>query len=122
MRVESADVPVPEPSNTCDLGVTHTGPFVTLTALAVLRGLGTRRKNQKRRVARKILGRFCLDCAKGLEFRVGTAEFRSLGHELINPEKSHGIYGSSRSEEGIPSFNHATDDAAPRPVLAGARR
>ena len=122
MRVESAVVSVSKRANTCDLGVAHVGPFVTVTALAALRGLGTRRKDQKRRVARKILGRFCLDCAKGLEFRMGTAEFRSLGHELINPEKSHDIFRPRRPEEGIPSFDHATDDAAPRPLLAGGRR
>ena len=91
MRVESAAVPDPKPGSTCDMGVAHAGPIVTVTALAVLRGLGTRRKGQKRRVTRKILGRFCLDCAKGLEFRVGTAEFRALGHELMKPEESLGI-------------------------------
>jgi hypothetical protein len=75
----------------CDLGVTHVGPFFTLTALAVLFGPGTRGKAQKRHVARKILGRFCLDCAKRVEFRIGTAEFRALGHELMKPEESLGI-------------------------------
>ena len=80
-----------EHTSKCDLGVTHVGPFFTLTALAVLFGPGTRGKEQKRRVVRKILGRFCLDCAKGVEFRIGTAEFRALGHELIKSEETPGI-------------------------------
>jgi hypothetical protein len=77
----------------CDLGSTHVGPFFTLTALAVLFGPGTRGKEQKRRVARKIVGRFCLNCTKRLEFRIGATEFRALGHELMKPEGSLGIEG-----------------------------
>lgn len=86
-------VPIAERTNSCDLGVTHVGPFFTLTVLAVLFGPGSRGKEQKRRVARKIFGRFCLDCAKRVEFRIGTAEFRALGHELMKPEESLGIKG-----------------------------
>jgi hypothetical protein len=78
-------------TKTCDLDATHTGPLFTLTVLAVLLGPGTRRKDQKRRVARKVLGCFCLDCAKSLEFRVGTAELRALGHELEMFGGSHDI-------------------------------
>jgi len=86
-------LPSKDHASMCDLGATHVGPFFTLTALAVLFGPGTRGKEQKRRVARKIVGRFCLDCAKGMEFRMGTAEFRALGHELMKPEESLGIEG-----------------------------
>ncbi len=75
----------------CDFDATHAGPFFTLTILAVLLGPGTRRKDQKRQIARKNLGCFCLDCAKGLEFRIGTAEFRSVGHALMNSEEFHGV-------------------------------
>jgi hypothetical protein len=82
-----------ERASMCALGATHVGPFFTLTALAVLLGTGTRGKKQKRRVARKIVGRFCLDCAKDVEFRVGTAEFRALGHELMKSEESVDIEG-----------------------------
>ena len=86
-------LPSEHASSMCDLGATHVGPFFTLTALAVLFGTGTRGKKQKRRIARKIVGRFCLDCAKGVEFRIGTAEFRALGHELMKPEGSLAIEG-----------------------------
>lgn len=82
-----------EHARMCDLCATHVGPFFTLTALAALFGPGTRGKEQKRRVARKIVGRFCLDCTKRLEFRIGTAEFRALGHELMKPEESLAIEG-----------------------------
>jgi hypothetical protein len=80
--------PIAERASTCDLCASHLGPFFTLTALAVLLGPGTRGRDQKRRVTRKIVGRFCLDCAKRLEFRIGTTEFRALGHELMKPEES----------------------------------
>jgi hypothetical protein len=75
----------------CDLAKTHTGPFFTLTALAALLGPGTRERNRKRCVARKILGCFCLDCAKRMEFRIGTQEFRALGVELMNSKKLQGV-------------------------------
>jgi hypothetical protein len=77
-----------EGASTCDLGVSHAGPFFTVTALAILLGTGTRRKDQKRCVTRKILGRFCLDCANRVEFRIGTAEFRPLGHEHLKSEEA----------------------------------
>ena len=86
-------VPVAERASTCDLCASHLGPFFTLTALAVLLGPGTRGKDQKRCVARKIVGRFCLDCTKRLEFRIGTTQFRGLGDELMKPEESLGIEG-----------------------------
>jgi len=75
-------------AGTCDLGATHAGPFFTLTVLAALLGEGTRRKNEKRGVSRKVLGHLCRDCADGLEFRVGAAEFRALGHSFMKPEES----------------------------------
>lgn len=84
-------VPSAERANKCDEGVSHAGPFFTVTTLAILLGPGTRRKDQKRRVTRKILGRFCLDCAKSMEFRVTAAEFRALGHELMKSEETDDI-------------------------------
>ncbi len=79
-------------TGTCDLGATHAGPFYTVTALAALLGEGTRRKDQKRGVSRKVLGHLCLDCANRLEFRVGTAEFRAFGDELMKFEESDDVH------------------------------
>ena len=72
----------------CDLDATHAAPFFTATTLAVVLGEGTRRKDQKRGVVRKVLGHLCRDCAKRLEFRVGAAEFRAFGRELMKSEES----------------------------------
>jgi|SRR6267378_3059921 len=73
---------------TCVQGATHAGPFFTVTVLAALLGEGTRRKDQKRGVSRKVLGHLCRDCANRLEFRVGAEEFRAFGHGLVNAEGS----------------------------------
>ena len=78
-------------SNTiaCDLDKSHAAPFFTVTTLAALLGEGTRRKDQKRGVSRKTLGHLCRDCVNCLEFRVGAAEFRAFGNELMKLDKSH---------------------------------
>jgi|SRR5882672_10152617 len=84
----------------CNLDKTHNGPFFTVTTLAALLGEGTRRKHQKRRVSRKTLGHLCRDCANGLEFRIGAAEFRAFGHELMKSEQSHDFHaGGAQREE-----------------------
>lgn len=75
-------------TKSCDLGAMHAPPFFTVTTLAALLGEGTRRKDQKRGVARKVLGHLCLDCAKRLEFRVGMTEFRVFGGELMKSKES----------------------------------
>ena len=76
----------------CNLDKTHNGPYFTVTTLAALLGEGTRRKDRKRRVTRKVLGRLCRDCANRLEFRIGTAEFRALGNELTKPRQSDDLH------------------------------
>jgi hypothetical protein len=77
-------------SNTiaCDIDETHAGPFFTVTTLAALLGEGTRRKDQKRGINRRVLGHLCQDCVNRLEFRAGAAEFRALGSELAKAEQS----------------------------------
>lgn len=78
-----------ERESRCDESEGHSGPFFTVTVLAVLVGSGTRGKHQKRRVGRKTIGRFCRECVRSLEFRTGKAEFRALGHEVLRFEVSH---------------------------------
>ncbi len=67
-----------EKTQWCDNGRAHTGPFFTITGVAMEVGPGTRQRTRKRIQARKTLGRLCAKCLRVAVFRLKGADFYTL--------------------------------------------